>query len=193
MTSGSVRRKASSETTRPSTAATLVSHGDLFHQEPTMKINLFRSASARLAVACVAIAGLVAAAIPLAADAATSTVRVDLSDNTAKPGLEGMQIAASQSRFKTGSVTFQVTNRSTALVHEMILVALDKVNARLPYDAKEDKIDEEHTRHLGEVAELDPGQGGTLQVKLAPGVYALLCNQPGHYHAGMATTITVTN
>jgi len=45
----------------------------------------------------------------------------------------------------------------------------------------------------GEVPELDPGKSGTLSVSLQPGTYLLLCNQPGHYEAGMWTVFTVTN
>ena len=44
---------------------------------------------------------------------------------------------------------------------------------------------------LGEVSELDPGKSGTLTLKLDPGTYMLFCNIPGHYMAGMWTTVTV--
>ena len=61
----------------------------------------------------------------------------------------------------------------------------------LPYDAKEDKVVEESIHSLGEVSEIKPGGHGTLALQLKPGSYLLLCNQPGHYHAGMYSTLAV--
>jgi uncharacterized cupredoxin-like copper-binding protein len=52
-------------------------------------------------------------------------------------------------------------------------------------------VNEDAAGHLGEVSELDPGQSGSLSMKLDPGTYMLFCNVPGHYMAGMWTTITV--
>jgi uncharacterized cupredoxin-like copper-binding protein len=74
----------------------------------------------------------------------------------------------------------------------MILVQLDRADQALPYDATENKVIEEKIHVLGEVPELDPGKSGSLKLTLAPGTYALLCNQPGHFHAGMMTVLTVT-
>jgi uncharacterized cupredoxin-like copper-binding protein len=55
----------------------------------------------------------------------------------------------------------------------------------------ESRVNEDAAGHLGEVSELDPGQSGSLSMKLDPGTYMLFCNVPGHYMAGMWTTITV--
>jgi len=46
-------------------------------------------------------------------------------------------------------------------------------------------------RRLGEIPDLAPGKTGTLTVDLKPGSYVLFCNQPGHYHDGMSTVLTV--
>ena len=146
-----------------------------------------RSVSARL----VAI-GVVAIATSATAFAATGQVSVELNDAATNAKLAGMQVRPSQTKVRAGLVSFAVTNRSTTLVHEMLVIRLDRPGQSLPYDAKEDKIIEERTQDLGEVSELDPGKSGTLQVMLTPGVYALLCNQPGHYHAGMTAMLTVT-
>ena len=134
-------------------------------------------------------AGL-ALSISLASAAIGITVAVDLRDATTG-GQTGMTVRASAVSVKSGAIVFRAVNRSASLVHEMLVVKLAKPGQMLPYDAKHDKIDEEKVKSLGEVSELEPGKDGTLQVKLAPGVYALLCNQPGHYKAGMAATLTV--
>lgn len=147
---------------------------------------LFRSVPARLAALAI-----VAVTISIAANAANSRIIVDLNDTDADGKLGGMQVRASQTKVKAGLVSFDVTNRSAALVHEMLVIRLDRPGQTLPYDTAEDKIVEARTHDLGEVSELDPGKAGALQLKLAPGVYALLCNQPGHYHAGMVTMLTV--
>lgn len=141
---------------------------------------------------CGAAAIIVAITNPLPAVASASkAISVALADRSVDATLNGMKIQASAASVKAGEVVFQVANRSSALVHEMLVVRLDKPGQVLPYDTKEDKIDEDKIKSMGEVSELEPGKDGMLTVKLAPGVYALLCNQPGHYHAGMVTNLTV--
>jgi ABC-type glycerol-3-phosphate transport system substrate-binding protein len=43
----------------------------------------------------------------------------------------------------------------------------------------------------GEVDGVDPGQSKSVTLDLKPGTYVLLCNEPGHFAGGMATTFTV--
>jgi uncharacterized cupredoxin-like copper-binding protein len=38
---------------------------------------------------------------------------------------------------------------------------------------------------------MKPGAAKTLALNLAPGHYALVCNLPGHYKAGMYADLTV--
>ncbi len=90
-----------------------------------------------------------------------------------------------------GKVTFEVTNTSKETIHEMILAPIPDENAQLPFVANEGRVDEEASGDLGEVSELDPGKGGSLTLDLQPGLYTLFCNLPGHYMAGMWTTIRV--
>jgi Sulfocyanin (SoxE) domain len=40
---------------------------------------------------------------------------------------------------------------------------------------------------------LKPETSGKLTLNLKPGPYLLMCNQPGHWHAGMWTKFTVTS
>ena len=91
-----------------------------------------------------------------------------------------------------GTVTFDVTNDSKGIIHEMILSPLKSDQAELPYIADENRVDEETAGHLGEVSELDAGKGGSLIVDLTPGSYILYCNIPGHFIDGMWTVLKVT-
>jgi uncharacterized cupredoxin-like copper-binding protein len=137
-----------------------------------------------------AVAFAMATVVPLAAQAAPTVVNVDLRDQASNRLLSGMAIRADHTKLRAGNVTFLVTNKSRTLVHEMILVQLDRADQALPYDATENKVIEEKIHDLGEIPELAPGKSGSLKVTLAPGTYALLCNQPGHFHAGMLTVLT---
>jgi uncharacterized cupredoxin-like copper-binding protein len=102
-----------------------------------------------------------------------------------------MRIFAVPNSVPAGEVTFTATNRSTDLIHEMILIKVIDATRPLPYVVADNKVNEDAAGHLGEVSELDPGKSGGLTLKLDPGTYMLLCNVPGHYMAGMWTTITV--
>lgn len=101
-------------------------------------------------------------------------------------------ITATPDDIKAGTVTFNVTNNSKDLIHEMLLVPLPDGTTTLPYNPDELGIDEEASNDIGEVSELDPGASGSLTVDLKPGRYALLCNVPAHYMAGMWEVFTVT-
>eukprot|EP01036_Dinobryon_divergens_P054326 gene54326-72592_t len=79
-----------------------------------------------------------------------------------------MKIAATPAFAKAGDVTFEVTNNSKDVIHEMIVVKLKDEKTPLPYVAADNKVDEDAAGHLGEVSELDPGKGGALTLKLDP-------------------------
>ena len=84
-----------------------------------------------------------------------------------------------------GKVTFEVTNASKDIVHEMIVSPVPAGGKMLPYLADEKNVDEDAAGHLGEVSELDPGKAGTLTLDLKPGKYVLFCNIPSHFMNGM--------
>ncbi len=122
------------------------------------------------------------------------TVNVELTDATVDASLTGsntMKTSVDHDSVKAGPVTFHVHNASKAQMHEMVLIWVKDPKAALPMDAKEDKVVEDKVKHLGEVADLEPGSSGSLKRSLKPGSYLLVCNQPGHYHAGMWATLTV--
>lgn len=102
-----------------------------------------------------------------------------------------MGIKLDKATVPAGEITFRATNTSTSLIHEMVLSPVTDPNKPLPYNEAEYKVDEDAAVSLGEVEELDPGQAGSLTVRLKPGTYILFCNIPGHYMMGMWTLLTV--
>ena len=101
-------------------------------------------------------------------------------------------MTATPDSVKAGRITLHATNKSQALVHEVIVVLPPANGAPLPYDDKEGRVIEKRIKDLGEVSDLPPGKSGSLTVRLVPGNYLLICNQPNHYKAGMWTKLTVT-
>ena len=104
----------------------------------------------------------------------------------------GMSVRTNVSSVKAGKVTFEVTNLSRSVVHEMIVVAVENPNAPLPYDYNAGQIPEKQVKMLGETEEMQPNAEKTITLDLKPGAYLLICNVPGHYAAGMWTPLTVT-
>jgi uncharacterized cupredoxin-like copper-binding protein len=91
-----------------------------------------------------------------------------------------------------GEVVFTVRNVSKNTVHEMIVAATFLAPDQLPYEARSNRVEEKKLRSLGEVSDLPPGASGHLTLRMKPGTYVLLCNEPGHYKAGMVRVFTVT-
>lgn len=102
-----------------------------------------------------------------------------------------MSIEIDQASVTAGKVTFEVTNDSKEIVHEMLVSPISGPDAMLPFVDAENRVDEEASGDLGEVSELEPGKSGSLSLDLKPGLYVLFCNVPGHYGAGMWTTLVV--
>jgi uncharacterized cupredoxin-like copper-binding protein len=134
-------------------------------------------------------ASVLALALTAGAAQAATVVTVKLGD-TANAHVYRMGVDKSSA--KAGEVEFDVTNLSKSMVHEMIVVAVKSRNEKLPYDAKKDTVDEDRIADLGEASDLDPGTTKTLKLTLKPGLYRLICNQPGHYKSGMRADFTVT-
>ncbi len=85
-----------------------------------------------------------------------------------------------------GAVTFDVANEGK-LMHEMVVIKTDEgaANLGLP-NGEADEADA-----IDEVADLPAGDTATLDLDLPAGKYALVCNLPGHYAAGMYADFTV--
>ncbi len=103
-----------------------------------------------------------------------------------------MGIKISQATVPAGEVTFKAVNSSKDLEHEMVVGILKDANVGLPYKENSGRVDENQPGiNIGEIAELEPGESGSLTVNLKPGTYALYCNVAGHYASGMWTILTV--
>jgi uncharacterized cupredoxin-like copper-binding protein len=102
-----------------------------------------------------------------------------------------MSIVIDKKTVPAGKVTFRVKNASKETIHEMLVAPIASADTVLAYVDNENRADEEKSGDLGEVSELEPGKSGALTVEMKPGLYILYCNVPGHYMAGMWTTITV--
>ena len=103
---------------------------------------------------------------------------------------------------RAGNVTFKLANTG-AIEHELIVIRTDLDSGALPTDG--DGAAEEHgavapegAGHAGDEhsgahvgAHVPAGEKATVTVRLKPGNYALVCNLPGHYDAGMHANLTV--
>ena len=116
----------------------------------------------------------------------SATTTAPANAEAVKVSLTEMAIATTPSSVKAGNVAFDITNDG-AVVHEMVVVKTNKKAGDLPTDSA-GKADE--TGAVGET-EVEPGASDELDLKLAAGHYALICNLPGHYAAGMYSDFTV--
>lgn len=132
---------------------------------------------------------LLAAMTAMGAAQAATVVTVRLGDPADD---KSMAMVVDKTAVKAGPVEFNVSNLSKSKVHEMIVVAVKSKVEKLPYDTKNDNVDEMKIKDLGEASDLDPGAKKTLTLDLKPGVYELICNQPGHYRHGMKASLAVT-
>ncbi|MDE2583357.1 MAG: hypothetical protein KGL52_17100 [Rhodospirillales bacterium] len=135
--------------------------------------------------ACAAMASF---AVPFAARAAT--VKVKLEDMT-DHGVKKMEIVATPATVKAGPITFDIKNYSKYLEHEMLVVKPEPHGKPFPYNTKGNQIIESKIDKLEDSGDLQPGNKVVTHVTLKPGKYVLLCNEPGHYKAGMWTWLHV--
>ena len=103
-----------------------------------------------------------------------------------------MSIKLDQKSVTAGKIVFDVTNEAMGEDHELVLIKLKDEKQTLPLLKDKHRIDESKVKSLGEVADLKPGDHGTMTAMLKPGTYELMCNVKGHYEAGMHTVLTVT-
>jgi uncharacterized cupredoxin-like copper-binding protein len=121
----------------------------------------------------------------------------------ANPAIEGQPIAVTLDEFKlqvgtdsvpAGKVTFEITNNGHEK-HELVILRTDLAVSAIPENPLEkNKLTENGTGivHVTEFDGVDPGKEWNLVADLPTGHYLLVCNYPGHAHAGMAAFFTVT-
>lgn len=88
-----------------------------------------------------------------------------------------------------GEVKFTATN-SGKVRHEMVVIRSDKQAAQLG-KAGEKTGEASEQGSVGEIGDFGPGKFATTTMTLKPGHYALICNIPGHYKAGMYSDLIV--
>lgn len=130
-----------------------------------------------LTIAAALITGCSTAATP--ATGRVSTINATLTE---------MQIALDRTSISAGPVTFVVKNKGTA-VHELVVLKTDVPEGKLAAGTEAGKVDE--TGNLAETGDMEAGGSKTFTVTLPAGHYILMCNQVGHYAAGMHIAFTV--
>lgn len=100
----------------------------------------------------------------------------------------------SRTSIPAGNVTFELENQGRT-THEMVVVKTDlPAKGLAPRADNPALVDEAAAGQIpGEVQDVAAGLTKTETLDLTPGRYLLICNQVGHYKAGMVTEFTVTS
>lgn len=101
--------------------------------------------------------------------------------------LGNMTIQAPES-VPAGSTVVTAPNTDT-VVHEVVFIKTDTPAGKLPTEANGEAIEQGEV--AGEIEDVPPGESLSTTIDLTPGHYALICNLPGHYAAGMYTDLQV--
>ncbi len=99
--------------------------------------------------------------------------------------LSEFNVAPKPSQVASGRVTFNVSNAGH-VEHEFVVLKTSKPASDLLKNGRADE-----TGNVGEIGGVKPGQTKALNLNLAAGHYALICNLPGHYAAGQYADLTV--
>ena len=110
------------------------------------------------------------AAKPTAPAKTLQTDTVTLDDFAIKPATTSL---------KAGKTEFKVTNKGKT-AHEFVVLDTGKKASALGHGMRVPE-----TGHVGETGNVAPGTSKTLVLNLRKGHYAVICNDPGHYMAGM--------
>jgi uncharacterized cupredoxin-like copper-binding protein len=100
--------------------------------------------------------------------------------------LDDFAIKPKTTSLNAGKVEFDVKNTGKT-AHEFLVIDTSKPAARLGHGSR---VPEKG--NIGETGNLKPGQSKTLVLNLRKGHYAVICNDPGHYMAGMHRDLHVT-
>jgi len=103
--------------------------------------------------------------------------------------LKEMSIGLAQNFALAGPVTFNVTN-SGSVMHELAVLKTDITEGAIPARA-EDPSKAQEPGNVGEAEAMASGTTASVTLTLEAGKYVLICNEPGHYAAGMHVAFTV--
>ena len=102
---------------------------------------------------------------------------------------DSMTITLDKNVVYAGPVVFAVSNRGAA-IHEFVVLATAGPADLIPFDPAEPTKVSEDT-NIGETGDIAAFRFSGLGIDLAPGVYTVICNEPGHFTAGMHATLIV--
>lgn len=115
--------------------------------------------------AAAVLAGCASAAAPTASTDEASELTISMTEFAFTPG---------PAATVAGPVTFRVTNDGV-----------------VPHQLAVSPMGESHDAHLVDTGDVAAGEQRTVTVELPPGTYEIACHVPGHFEAGMVTTLTV--
>jgi uncharacterized cupredoxin-like copper-binding protein len=108
---------------------------------------------------------------------------------TVNATLTDMKISLDRTSVPAGTITFVVKNTG-AIEHELVVLQTNTAQDKIGMDMDEEgKMDE--TGNVGETGDMNIGETKTFTITLPAGHYVLMCNEIGHYAAGMHMTFTV--
>jgi uncharacterized cupredoxin-like copper-binding protein len=145
-----------------------------------------RIASVLVTVAALALAGLGGSASAATAPAISVGGGVTIVNATLS---DGMHISLDRYSVPAGTVRFLVTNAGQT-THELVVLKTDLPADQLVADPDEAGKVEEQV-HMGETGDIAGGRFSGLELQLGPGNYVIICNELGHYMAGMRIAFTV--
>jgi uncharacterized cupredoxin-like copper-binding protein len=118
------------------------------------------------------------------------TSHASLAERSIKATLLSDSIQIETHNVKAGRITLDVKNAAdNNMEHELVVLRTDLADSALP--VSKGQVLERKLKKIGEVENIAPGMSKRMTFKLAPGHYALICNKPGHYEAGMHTALVV--
>jgi uncharacterized cupredoxin-like copper-binding protein len=113
--------------------------------------------------------------------------------------LSDFAITLDKTSVPAGEVIFQITNTGPS-EHEMVVLKTDQQVADFPVkgfegDPNRFNEDADGLKNVGETGDTPVAAGATdtLTLHLKTGHYAIVCNLPGHYMAGMHQDFTVAS
>jgi uncharacterized cupredoxin-like copper-binding protein len=105
--------------------------------------------------------------------------------------LDDSTISLAAGSAPAGGVSFAIANDGST-VHEFEVLRTELAADSLPVDSGVVQTSAQGIEIVDEVEEIAPGTTTTLSVDVDADAYVIICNLPGHYDAGMATSFAVT-
>jgi uncharacterized cupredoxin-like copper-binding protein len=105
--------------------------------------------------------------------------------------LGDMTVTPSSTNVPSGKYTVAITNAGK-ISHELLVFHTDIAPANLPVGSDGKVAEDAPGFKISDGDNLDPGASQSRVIDLSqPGTYLFVCNLPGHFTAGMHTTVTV--